>query len=174
MGKISEMNDRVADIIGVQRCIAIEAVEEMMSDSFERLGVMMVTTEKESSELLEFDSSVCGLPKELLQEIYTWSLAGNFQHWMSTRSEPEMVSMTLAFLGKDSLLRNDFRSRFPNAFKKWQKDEDDALLESYHTGESLGSLSDRFGRNVNAIKLRLEKLGVDLGPQAGRRRFTQK
>lgn len=174
MSKVTELSARAAEIIGVERHIAVEALTEMMEEAFERLGTLMVTAEKESTEMLEFDGGICGLPKELLEDIYTWSLAGNLPHWLASRSEAERESMTLAFLNLDGARRAEWRARFPNAFRKWQDEEDSLLLDQYRRGANWKELSTLFGRNVNAIKLRLGKLGIDLGADAGVRRFTAK
>ena len=52
--------------------------------------------------------------------------------------------------------------------------KDEALLEMYAHKPSWRSLSSHFGRNINAIKLRLQHLGVDLGAEAGRARYLQR
>ena len=91
----------------------------------------------------------------------------------------DRIQLLKEFLDFNSLQMEDFRRRFPNAFKKWTKEEDAMLLESYqleledathNEGVDWDFLAFDLGRNVNAIKLRLEKLGVDLGSEAGRPR----
>ena len=74
----------------------------------------------------------------------------------------------------------ELRARFPRAFTKWVAEEDQTLLAQYQDATAQGqkvnwgALAGRFGRNVNAIKLRLEHLGVNLGPDAGQpRRSTR-
>jgi len=54
----------------------------------------------------------------------------------------------------------ELRKRHPNAYTPWTPEEDARLLSLIGQGESLESLTARFGRGKNAILGRLFKLGV--------------
>lgn len=47
-----------------------------------------------------------------------------------------------------------------NAYKKWDKESDDLLIQLYNKGEKIGSLAKKFERSRWAISKRLEKLGL--------------
>jgi hypothetical protein len=48
----------------------------------------------------------------------------------------------------------------PNAYKKWELEDDKALTKAYKAGKSLDQLAKSFGRNRGAIESRLSKLGL--------------
>lgn len=53
------------------------------------------------------------------------------------------------------------RAKHPHAFEPWTPTEDAQLAEEFHHGASLAALSRAFGRPPGAIRLRLQKLGID-------------
>jgi hypothetical protein len=53
------------------------------------------------------------------------------------------------------------RLKHPNAFAPWSESEDADLQQEFANGASVAALSRAFGRPTGAIRMRLEKLGVD-------------
>lgn len=53
------------------------------------------------------------------------------------------------------------RARHPHAFEPWTPDEDRALSEEFRAGATVAALSRAFGRPPGAVRMRLEKLGID-------------
>lgn len=49
------------------------------------------------------------------------------------------------------------RETYPNAYKPWEKQDDEALKLGFHNGESVESLSRQLGRHEGSIKMRLQK-----------------
>ncbi|MFF3113595.1 hypothetical protein ACFVSN_30930 [Kitasatospora sp. NPDC057904] len=59
----------------------------------------------------------------------------------------------------------EVQRQYPNAYKRWTSEEDDALKARCAEGASLAELAEEFGRNKGAIASRLLKLGAE-GPAA--------
>jgi ATP-dependent DNA helicase PIF1 len=49
------------------------------------------------------------------------------------------------------------RETYPNAYRPWEADQDEALKQHFTQGESLAQLSKRLGRHEGSIKMRLQK-----------------
>ncbi|WP_456329754.1 DUF3276 family protein [Archaeoglobus sp.] len=54
----------------------------------------------------------------------------------------------------------EVRLKYPRAYMKWTKEEDDALRKEYLEGKTIDDLSRIFQRKPSAICSRLQKLGV--------------
>ncbi|WP_445245239.1 hypothetical protein [Microcoleus sp. OTE_8_concoct_300] len=52
------------------------------------------------------------------------------------------------------------RQKYPRAYVKWSQDEDENLKKEYASGQQIGELAQRFQRQPNAIRSRLQKLGL--------------
>ena len=152
------------------RSSAYEAVDNMMLAAFLEIGRLF----SEKTEIPE--EPVHGLSPCVLQQIRKHATEGNLEQWLKAGDPGEKAQCILDFLNLTRLQRKSLRTRFPRAFTKWTEEDDTALLEGYRQQKEAGhpvlwnELSDRFGRNPNALKLRLEHLGEDLGASAGRSR----
>jgi hypothetical protein len=74
------------------------------------------------------------------------------------KGEPESVSIGLV-LEKGSRFAK-LREKHSNAYRRWREGEEEELAECFNKGESIKSLSARFGRQPGGIKSRLVKLGL--------------
>ncbi len=54
----------------------------------------------------------------------------------------------------------EIRKRYPNAYKRWAAEEDRKLGSAFRTGDDVETLARRFDRQPNAIRSRLQKLGL--------------
>ncbi|MEG3849140.1 hypothetical protein QT971_17440 [Microcoleus sp. herbarium19] len=52
------------------------------------------------------------------------------------------------------------RQKYPRAYVKWTREEEDNLKNEYASGREIGELAQRFQRQPAAIRLRLQKLGL--------------
>ncbi len=52
------------------------------------------------------------------------------------------------------------RQKYPRAYVKWTRDEDENLQNEYASGQQIGELVNKFQRQPAAIRLRLQKLGL--------------
>ena len=59
---------------------------------------------------------------------------------------------------KAFLSMKELRKQYPNAYKPWNKDDDDRLLALYRKGTSIKDLSQTFQRNEDGILSRIRKL----------------
>ena len=158
------------EILDDYRPFAYEAVEETMMAAFLKIGRLF----SEETEIP--DKPVYGLTPFVLQQIREHAVEGNLEEWLKAGSSGEKAQCLLDFLNVSRLQMKSLRARFPRAFTKWSEEDDAALLDEYRrqseTGLPVrwGELSERFGRNPNALRLRLEHLGEDLGADTSRSR----
>ncbi|MEZ2239657.1 MAG: hypothetical protein ACBR20_19590 [Microcoleus sp.] len=52
------------------------------------------------------------------------------------------------------------RQKYPRAYVKWSREEDEKLKNEYASGQKIGELAKKFQRQSGAIRLRLRKLGL--------------
>ncbi|MEG4802355.1 hypothetical protein QUB63_20880 [Microcoleus sp. ARI1-B5] len=52
------------------------------------------------------------------------------------------------------------RHKYPRAYVKWSREEDENLQKEYASGQQIGELAQRFERQPSAIRSRLQKLGL--------------
>ena len=62
--------------------------------------------------------------------------------------------------GEKAYSVEDFRKKYPNAYKGWTAEEDKDLIKRYMTGESVEDLMEAFGRQRGSIRARIVKLGL--------------
>ncbi len=172
--KISEEAPRLEAVLAPHRSIAYDALTDIMMDALRDVSEWMNIDECSGLDGWEFDRDVCGFRQEQLEKVFISGGGDRLLHWVAGMQEQDRLSLLMSFLDWDRLRMNDFRARYPNSFLKWSSSDDEALLEMYSSGSSWRTLSNQFGRNVNAIKLRLQHLGIDLGADAGRSRFPRR
>ena len=106
--------------------------------------------------------------------------AGDLAEWLTSGAAGNKITCISQFLNLNAMQMQELRVRFPRAFMKWTDDEDRALLSLYQEATAQGKkvgwgeLARTFGRNTNALRLRLEHLGVDLGDEAGQPRRNRR
>ena len=154
------------------RSAALDAVEDLMTEAFTQMGDLLLRASRESGKPLSFDRQACGLAPFLVKQIYEHAASGTLEDWLKNDAD-DRYRRFFDFLDLRRIQLEGFRSRFPNAYQKWSAEEDAELLRLFH----LASEGDRkvrwkelegfLGRNENAIKIRLGRLGIDLGEEAG-------
>ena len=160
---------RIQTILDEQRAQAHDALDDLMYESFLEIGALLSAPDTPAR-------AVAGLSPRTLQLIRQHHDAGDLAEWLAAGAGGTKSICISQFLNLNALQMQELRARFPRAFTKWAAEEDQTLLAQYQDATAQGqkvnwgALAGRFGRNVNAIKLRLEHLGVNLGPDAGRSR----
>lgn len=135
-----------------QRREALSEIDEMMLRSFEEIGEWMCN-DASATDLKKSDIS--GYTQNSLRMIMEHYEAGDLSDWLfGDRYYRNLVE----FLGLSQLRTNDSQKRFPNAFRKWSEEEERILLEGRRNGASYSSLSATMGRNVHALRLRMEHI----------------
>jgi len=172
--RISEVYPRLEAVLTPHRSIALDALTDIMMEALTEVGQVLNSELGPGDEGWDFDRMVCGFRPEQMENILSYAESENLIQWVSTMSEQDRLSLLMAFLNWDRMRMNDFRSRFPNSFTKWTPSDDEALLEMYGAGRSWQVMSEHFGRNINAVKLRLQHLGVDLGAESAHTRFPRR
>lgn len=165
--KTNDLEKRMAAVLEVQRCMIYETVEDVIMETFYEIGQLMMTQEKIQGASLNFKKSMCGLPVDVLKDLRKHACEEDIPEWVASGAEGKRARLMLSFLDTNRLSQEDFRSKFPKAYTKWSDEEDITLMKMWSEGQSWPSMSGVLQRNVNALKLRLEKLGVDLGKDAG-------
>ena len=157
---------RIQTILDEQRAQAHDALDDLMYESFLEIGALLSAPDTPAR-------AVAGLSPRTLQLIRQHHDAGDLAEWLAAGAGGTKSICISQFLNLNALQMQELRARFPRAFTKWAAEEDQTLLAQYQDATAQGqkvnwgALAGRFGRNVNAIKLRLEHLGVNLGPDAG-------
>lgn len=165
------MAEQMNEILSSHRKVADEAVADVMLDAFREVGAFLAETEEAEGVVLEFDKGAGAFkPADLENALVHWRKQ-DLVEWFIGLSELERTTLIMKFLDYDRLRIQEFRARYPKAFMKWSAEEDAELSAMYSGQCSWREMSARFGRNTNALKLRLERLGFDLGANAGRSRF---
>ena len=170
---VSSLETQMQEILSPLRSAAHDAVEDLMQEAFTEVGKLLVRTTQESGKRISFNKQVCGLAPFLLKRIYEQTTAGNLSDWLAGNQDNDKFRRFSDFLDLFRMQQDDFRARFPKAYQKWTPEEDAELLRQYTTasdGEKKvhwDEVGRSFGRNANAIKLRLGKLGINLGAEAG-------
>lgn len=168
---------RIQAVLSGQRAIAHDALDDLMHEAFHEIGVIL-SSQSAGSDAPDAlpDRPVSGLSPKTLQLIRRHHDSGDLADWLSSDADGSKSTLLSQFLNLSALQMQELRARFPRAFMKWEDSEDAALLSAYQDETAQGqkanwgALADRFGRNVNALKLRLERLGINLGDEAGRPR----
>lgn len=171
---ISEEAVMITDMMAPHRSIAYDAVTDIMLEAFEELSDFLNDEHLSGVEGWTFNRQVCGFRPEQMEKIYEMAKSGEPVVWLTGLTEGEKFALMMAFMDWDRLRMKEFRAKYPRSFTKWEPAEDEALLEMYPQRTSWRDLSSHFGRNVNAVKLRLQHLGVDLGAEAGRARYLRR
>ena len=167
---------RIRSILEEYRALAFDTLDHLMYKAFHDLGRVLAETE----ECAWADASspapvraMCGLSARSLRLIQDHYEDEDLADWLDAGIDGERLLYLREFLNLNSLEMKELKIRHPKAFTKWTAEQEASLLASYREYAESGDqvpwwmLSLEYGRNVNAIKLRLEKLGVELGAEAG-------
>lgn len=179
---VTDLTPVATEILEEGRRIIDDAVDDLMTEAFDRICTLIKDREEESGRTVTFNGSLCGLSKQMLEEIYRQSENGPVADWILGGADGKKVRLRMDFLNYDRMRILDFKASYPRAFTKWTEEEDAEVLRLYREAVACSangarlpwtSISKRLGRNVNAVKLRLEHLGVNLGHDAGIPRHTR-
>ena len=166
---------QIQAVLKEQRALAHDTLDDLMHEAFLEIGVILSSQTADAPDTLP-DKAISGLSPKTLQLIRQHHGAGDLAEWLSADAGGSKSIVISQFLNLNAMQLQELRTRFPRAFMKWEEQEDAALLSAYQEETSQGQkvdwgrLSERFGRNTNALRLRLEHLGIDLGDEAGHSR----
>lgn len=165
-------------IFAERREAAYNAIEDLMEISFAGLGKYFLDLKNKLQVPLVIERSAGGIPADILNKILA-AADDDIPEWLAIGADGNKFRYMMAFLDYSRMKKAESQRISPNAFSKWDFVADEALLEEYGSMASSSEpvswelLAKRMGRSVNAIKLRLEHLGVDLQPQdVGKSRFN--
>ena len=170
---------RIQAILNEQRALAHDTLDDLMHEAFLEIGALLSEPAGEGGQAAPAHA-VAGLSPRTLQLIRQHHGAGDLAEWLTSGAEGNKSTCISQFLNLNALQMQELRVRFPRAFLKWTDEEDRALLSLYQEAlaqgkkVSWGELARTFGRNANALRLRLEHLGVDLGDEAGQPRRNRR
>ena len=149
---MKDFEKHIATMIEDYRSQAFDAVDETMFEAF--CDIYNSIMEQPDCT---FTGSIAGLSKEVLN---TLKDIQSERGLLEEISGPRKARYTLAFLNYDQRVRDAFVSRYPSAYLKWTEKEEDELRDMISRSFSWTSISEKLHRNVNAIKIRAEKLGL--------------
>lgn len=161
---------RIQQLLKENCSLAHEALDDLMYDTFQVIGELLAATEDVP------DKAIGGLSAFALRKIRQHSLSGDLADWLVAGADGDKSLYLRDFLNLGKLQMTELKARYPRAFTKWTPEEDESLLARYRKDSEGGArvpwsrMATDLGRNPNALRLRLEHLGVDLGQEAGRPR----
>lgn len=144
----------IADSIYEGREAIYDAMDNMIATIAEELVDVFKSNSVSEQHLMELDASVAGVRKATLIDLFRNSSD------ITSLVNRQKASLEFEFLDVESLTKKAVRLHFPNAFKKWEREDDELLSKLYSDGASWGEISKQMSRNINALKLRAEKLGI--------------
>ena len=151
--------------------MAHEALDDLMYETFLEIGEVLAESEEVPGK------AVGGLSSFALRQIRQHAQTGDLAEWLASGADGDKSLYLRDFLNLGKLQMTELKSRYPRAFTKWTPEEDEGLLARYQKESEggrrvpWGRMATDLGRNPNALRLRLEHLGIDLGPEAGRPRL---
>jgi len=105
-----------------------------------------------------FYKTIAGISKSTGEKIIADHKAGkDFGECLEEITPAEL----LEFIGVGRLKMASMRARYPNAFRPWTHELDAELEKMWCAGASYAELSEKFGRNENALKVRVVRLELE-------------
>lgn len=167
-----ELRKTITKEVGIRRDSLAQAARELMAASFE----FVIST------LREHEDEVCPDGTSFIDGVTGGKLAGFDAATISKYLDREIDSdtfsqilreegesrMILDFFDFEKMKMDAFRSRYPKSFSKWTDEDDTQLLQLFDSGCSLGDIAQAVKRNVNAVRIRLDKLGRNVPGGPGR------
>lgn len=148
---------RLRQIIVDMRDSVMENIRLEISEAKQVIAEYLDYLSKEGDEF-EFTVPIAGVRPATVEKIRSDYKAGkDFGESLDDITYTEIAE----FLGIGGLRMASFRERYSNAFKVWTSDEDQRLEKMWCEGMSYKDLSDAFGRNENAIKIRVVRLELE-------------
>lgn len=158
-GKNSSIERKLRRILDDGRHEAMMRIEDIEKEVFERIAKEIAEEESRSGKTMNLAKGLLGMKAESIREICEeYRKSGDLCSY--TRGD-KRSSLVMEFLNFDRMRVRMFKTRYPKAFMKWSKDEEDRLCEMMKAGESFEAMSRAFKRNINSIKLHLDRLGCE-------------
>ena len=157
---------RIREVLDEHRSLAHGALDDLMYEAFLEIGRILNTPEEAAGDSQAGSAPVPAMPVGglsafALRQIQHHAAAGDLADWLAGGADKDKCLYLRDFLNLGKLQAEELRLRYPKAFTKWTDDQDQALLASYRQATEGGrsvnwrQFCEPFGRNVNAIKLRL-------------------
>jgi len=145
---------RVFDVINEGRAAAYQVIDGFLMEVFKDIHRILVEMDVTEEEIYTLTGPVSGVTRLTLASVSKCT-SENLAEYVLGSIKPRLQSQLLDI---PTLSRNAFRTSYPQAFKKWEAEEDRLLAQLYKEGISWYDISAKLQRNINAVKLRAEKL----------------
>ncbi|MEG4342278.1 hypothetical protein QUB70_03170 [Microcoleus sp. A003_D6] len=109
-------------------------------------------------QLTELQQKVDDALGRLSEEIA--AIPNRVQAAVGDRNLPPDISEIENNADRPKTQNEKIRLKYPRAYVKWTRDEDDNLKNEYASGQEIGELAKKFQRQPAAIRSRLQKLGL--------------
>lgn len=155
--KIQFVERRIKDIITESREAILEGARLEICETKETIADFLDMFEKEEGEI-QFNHSIGGVWGNTIMKIKEDRKAGkDFGEALDEITASELME----FIGFGALNMSSLREKYPNAFRPWTAELDAKLEEMWAAGTSYKDLVKAFGRNENAIKVRVVRLELE-------------
>ncbi|NJK73947.1 MAG: hypothetical protein HC942_07165 [Microcoleus sp. SU_5_6] len=136
----------------------VETLTTIMLDLQQFINELPQWGNLQQRQLTELQQQVENALGQLSQEIAT--IPNRVQEAVGDRNFlPESAEVkNNATLSKTQ--NEKIRQKYPRAYVKWSRDEDENLKNDYASGQKIGELANKFQRQPAVIRSRLQKLGL--------------
>lgn len=170
-GNNSPIERKLRRILDDGRHEAMMRIEDIEKEVFERVAKEIADEESRSGKSLNLIKGLLGMRAESIREICEeYRRSGDLCSYTRGENRSRLI---MEFLNFDRMRMRMFKLRYPNAFLKWSKDDESRLRKMMEAGDSFEEMSRVFKRNIQSIKLHLDRLGYENSGMRGIPRHTQ-
>ena len=169
----TEFNQSIRQMILENRRETHYSIKNDLLDTLMEICRYIKKHQESTGEIPSFPKNIEGISGKALEKVYELYTMDTLIEWAYDDPDNEVNGLMLDYLGARDMSRNALRNRYPCTFKKWTEQDDQDLRTIYVRQDpdavDWNELSTMFGRTVNAVKIRLERLGFTLKEPAIKR-----
>ena len=136
----------------------IETLTTIMLDLQQFINELPQWGNLQQRQLTELQQQVENALGQLSQEIA--AIPNRVQSAVGDRNSQPESSAAQNNADRPKNQNEKIRQKYPRAYVKWSREEDEKLKNEYASGQQIGELAKRFQRQSGAIRSRLQKLGL--------------
>lgn len=156
----------ISAIIKSGRKSSINIIKSELADCIYDIGELIEDRLSETGEQPVFEKPVAGFTPDQLSQFLDVYRNEEVYAWVDNGANGQIDDLILRLVNFRKMNKSGLKAKFPNTFQKWTEQDDQDLRTIFERKGEAGlnwqDLSEMFGRPVNAIKIRLERLGFTL------------
>jgi archaellum component FlaC len=136
----------------------VETLTAIMLDLQQFINELPQWGNLQQRQLTELQQKVDDALGRLSEEVA--AIPNRVQEAVGDRNLPPEISEIENNADRPKTQNEKIRQKYPRAYVKWSRDEEENLKNEYASGQQIGELAQRFQRQPAAIRSRLQKLGL--------------